>query len=76
MTQMDIPEHIGTYTHEFIMQWQTDGTDEWNATRKERITRCGDCLFYSQALLGTPYGYCKGRRKYETGFCDEAIRRT
>lgn len=69
---MDIPDHIGTYTHEFIMEWQTDGTDEWGATRKERITRCGDCLFY---LGGTPYGYCKGRRKYETGFCDEAIRR-
>lgn len=73
---MDIPDNPNAYTTEHIIEHTTDGTDEWNATREERITRCGDCLFYSQVLLGgTPYGYCKGRRKYETGFCDEAIRR-
>ena len=72
---MDIPDHIGTYTHEFIMEWQTDGTDEWNATRKERITRCADCIHYLRDATGVD-GWCHGKRKYDTGFCDEAIRRT
>ena len=72
---MDIPDHIGTYTHEFIMEWQTDGVDEWGATRKERVTRCKDCVHYLRDKTGVD-GFCHGKRKYDTGFCDEAIRRT
>ena len=72
---MDIPEHIGTYTTEHIIEHTTDGVDEWGATRKERITRCADCIhWWKDEVMGD--GYCKGRHKYATGFCDEAIRRT
>ena len=71
---MDIPDNPNAYTHEYIMEWQTDGTDEWNATRKERITRCADCIhWWRDEVMGD--GYCKGRHKYATGFCDEAIRK-
>ena len=71
---MDIPDNPNAYTHEHIMQWQTDGADEWNATRKERITRCGDCIHYLRDETGVD-GFCRGKRKYETGYCDEAIRK-
>lgn len=72
VTTMNIPDHIGTYTHEFIMQWDTDGTDEWNATRKEKLIRCKDCVHYLRDNTMVD-GWCKGKRKYEIGFCDEAI---
>ena len=72
---MDIPDHIGTYTTEHIIEHTTDGTDEWNATRKERVTRCADCIHYLGDKTGVD-GFCHGKRKYDTGFCDEAIRRT
>lgn len=73
---MTFEDNTNAYTIEHIIEHTTDGVDEWNATRKERITRCGDCLFYRQALIGgTPYGYCKGRHKYATGYCDEGIRK-
>lgn len=62
-------------TKEVILQYETDGDSEWGLTRKEELTRCGDCIFYREALLGTPYGYCRGRRKFDTGYCDEAVRR-
>lgn len=70
---MDIHEPKGVYTHEYIMQWDTDGVDEWNATRKEKLVRCRNCMKYKQANDGSPFGYCKGFRKWDTGYCDEAI---
>lgn len=69
---MDIPDNPNTYTHEYIMQWDTDGVDEWNATRKEKLIRCKECKWWHRDSKNN-YGYCKGLRKWETGYCDEAI---
>lgn len=74
MTSMDIPDNPNIYTTEHIIEHTTDGTDEWNATRKERITRCADCIHYLRDATGVD-GFCRGKRKYETGYCDEAIRK-
>lgn len=71
---MDIPESIGAYKREVIMEYTTDGTDEWSYTRKEHLTRCRDCIHYIRDATQID-GYCHGKRKYETGYCDEAIRR-
>lgn len=71
---MDIPEAIGTYTVEHIIEHTTDGKDEWNAFRKERITRCKDCIHYTPR--DDTDGWCRGRLKWATGFCDEGIRRS
>ena len=48
---MDIPESIGAYKREVIMEYTTDGTDEWSYTRKEHLTRCRDCKVLRQLRL-------------------------
>ena len=42
-----------TMTKEVIMQFETDGNEEWNAKRKEELIRCKDCRFntYSKKCL-------------------------
>ena len=40
-------------TKEVIMQFETDGNEEWNTKRKEELIRCKDCRFntYSKKCL-------------------------
>ena len=67
---MDIKEPTGVYTREVIMEYMTDGVDHWNLTRKEELIRCKDCKRWKRNP-DDGYGYCKGFRKYEDGYCDE-----
>ena len=72
---MAIDEQRQGYTREVIMEYTTDGVDHWNLTRKEELVRCGECIFFMPTGEGTPFGTCRGRRKFDTGYCDEGIRR-
>ena len=65
---MDIPEPTGVYTHEYIMQWDTDGVDEWNATRKEKLIRCKNCMKYKPDGTNN-CGYCDGKWVKADSFC-------
>ena len=56
---------------EYIMQYDVDDTGKLiNARRKEKLTRCKDCINRQYDSI-FHVGWCKGKAVKPDGFCDE-----
>lgn len=51
----------GSWREEYIMSYETNGDDQWDLTKKEKIVRCDRCLYFKRKE-NAQLGVCRRNR--------------
>lgn len=66
----------GSWREEYIMSYETNGDDQWDLTKKEKLVRCGSCRYFDP-VFSTHLGSCNncvgGPVKKDTDYCSSGL---